>query len=360
MDKKTPFYSFHSNLGAQLVSFAGYMMPIKYKGINFEHNFVRSNVGVFDVSHMAQITIKGNHASELVQLLTTNDIDKLINGKVQYSCMLNEEGGIIDDLLVYRFNQNYYMLVVNASNAEKDFNWICKHNKFGAEVENITHQRGLLAIQGPNAVKVLQLLTDLNLNHVPYYSFVTGSLAGCSDVIISNTGYTGSGGFELYIDKDQAGQIWSKIFKSTDFIEPIGLAARDTLRLEMGYCLYGNDIDETRTPIEAGLSWIVKCDNNFIGKEVIVNQINSGVETCLVGFIMLEKGIPRKDYKIFNKLNIEIGVVTSGTMSPSLGKSIGMGYVSVADTQLDNEIFISIRDKKIKAKIIKKPFYDKD
>ena len=359
MDKKTVFYSFHEQLNAQLVSFAGYKMPIKYKGINFEHKYVRSNVGVFDVSHMAQIVIKGNDASNFLQYITTNDINNLIDGKVQYSCMLNESGGIIDDLLVYRFNEEHYMLVVNASNAEKDFNWICKYNKFGVSIENITNSNGLLAIQGPNALSLLQTLTDINLSEISYYSFVQGSIAGCSDIIISNTGYTGSGGFELYIDIKQAPKLWDKIFQSSQELEPIGLAARDTLRLEMGYCLYGNDINENYSPIEAGLSWIVKCNKDFIGKDFIINQIQEGAKNSLIGFVMLDKGIPRKDYKIFNKQNVEIGVVTSGTMSPSLEKAIGMGYIIKSESSLNNELFISIRDKKIKAKIIKKPFYEK-
>ena len=334
-------------------------MPIQYKGINFEHNHVRSHVGLFDVSHMAQIFIKGEKAFDLVQKITTNDVSKLINGKVQYSCMLNVNGGIIDDLLVYRFDADCYMLVVNAANTDKDINWICKNNDMGATVLNVTDDKGLLAIQGPKSTMALQKITDIDLSNIPYYSFKIGEVASCSNVIISNTGYTGSGGFELYFDKSFAPILWDNLFLNNDLLEPIGLAARDTLRLEMGYCLYGNDINESTTPIEAGLSWIVGVKKYFIGKETIVQQLSKGVRRRLVGFSLKDRGVPRKGYQILNTQNEVIGEVTSGSMSPVLKCGIGMGYIRHEETRLNNNIFIVIRDKKICAQIVKTPFYEK-
>jgi len=359
LDKRTPFYSFHQQYNAKLVSFAGYQMPIQYKGVNFEHNHVRNNVGLFDVSHMAQILITGVNAFDLIQKITTNDVSKLIDGKVQYSCMLNYNGGIIDDLLVYRISFDRYMLVVNASNTEKDFTWISLNNTFGVEILNITDQRGLLAIQGPNAHIVLQKLTNIDLKNISYYSFKIGEFADCQDVIISNTGYTGSGGFEIYLEKKFASKIWNSLFSDNDLLEPIGLAARDTLRLEMGYCLYGNDITESRSPIEAGLSWIVDMKKEFIGKDVIKQHIELGVKEKLIGFLMEERGIPRKDYNILDNQGSVIGVVTSGTISPIFKRGFGMGYILKDYIDPHNPIFIDIRGNKIKAKIVKPPFYEK-
>ena len=334
-------------------------MPIQYKGVNFEHNHVREHVGVFDVSHMAQILVKGEKAFDLIQKITTNELSKLIDGKVQYSCMLNSDGGIIDDLLVYRFNINSYMLVVNAANTDKDINWIHSCNDMGVEVINITSERGLLAVQGPKTNAVLQKLTDLDLSNIPYYSFRIGKIANCNNVIISNTGYTGSGGFELYVAKEEASTLWENLFSYNDFIEPIGLAARDTLRLEMGYCLYGNDINENRTPIEAGLSWIVSRKKTFIGHDVVKKQLLTGCDEYLVGFVLNERGIPRKGYQILNNQNVIIGEVTSGSMSPFLKTGFGMGYVHQNESKIDTNVFITIRDKKISAKIVKLPFYEK-
>lgn len=359
LDKQTPFYSLHQKHNAKLISFAGYTMPIQYEGVSIEHNHVRNCVGVFDVSHMGQILIKGSGAFDLVQKLTTNNILKLDNGKAQYSCMLNIDGGIIDDLLVYRLSQNSYMLVVNGANAQKDLNWICDQQNKNVSVVDITNERCLLAIQGPQAHSVLQKLTPVELTSIPYYSFKIGRFADCDNIIISNTGYTGAGGFEIYFDKQFASTIWDKLFSSNDLIKPIGLAARDTLRLEMGYCLYGNDINESRSPIEAGLSWIVSMQKDFIGKDVISKQLETGVQEKLVGFLLEEKGIPRKDYKIYNQIGDLIGSVTSGTMSPFFKKGFGMGYVIKQDAFINNTIFISIRNRKVKATIIKPPFYEK-
>ena len=334
-------------------------MPIQYKGINFEHNHVRDHVGVFDVSHMAQILIKGEGSFDLIQRITTNELSKLIDGKIQYSCMLNPKGGIIDDLLVYRFDLNSYMLVVNAANTDKDIHWINNCNDMGVDVVNITSERGLLAVQGPKTHSLLQQLTDIDLSSIPYYSFKVGKIANCNNVIISNTGYTGSGGFELYVDKDQASTLWENLFSENDLIEPIGLAARDTLRLEMGYCLYGNDITEETTPVEAGLSWIVKLNTNFIGKRYIVRQIENGFNQKLVGFILQERGVPRQGYEILNVNNQIIGRVTSGTLSPSLNQPIGMGYVITKEASIGNNILVKIRNKLLKAVIVKRPFYAK-
>jgi len=358
LDKKTPFYHFYKTYNAKLVSFAGYTMPIQYKGINFEHNYVRTSAGLFDVSHMAQIIIKGVNAFDLVQKITTNNILKLHNGKIQYSCMLNFEGGILDDLLIYQFSKEKYMLVVNASNAKKDFDWISSQNDLDVEIINTTASKGLLAIQGPDSIHILQKITNINLENIPSYSFQIGSVANCPDVIVSKTGYTGSGGLELCLDKEWASEIWKNLFSKNSILEPIGLAARDTLRLEMGYCLYGNDISESRTPLEAGLSWIVDMQKEFIGKDKLISKMREGIKDKLVGFLLEEKGVPRQGYDIFNKKGQVIGVVTSGTMSPSLNQGIGMGYVLNTEAFIDNIVYIGVRDKKLSAKIVKPPFYE--
>tara|TARA_B100000902_G_scaffold380595_1_gene416173 strand:- start:4 stop:930 length:927 start_codon:yes stop_codon:yes gene_type:complete len=308
---------------------------------------------------MCQIIVEGDSAFDLVQKITTNDVEKLIDGDIQYSCMLNEKGGIIDDLLVYRISNNKYMLVVNASNAQKDFQWICSANSYNLSISDVTSKRGLLAIQGPKALQLLQNLTSVSLDSIPYYKFKIGRLADCEDVIISRTGYTGSGGFEIYMKQEDSEKIWRKIFSIKQDVEPIGLAARDTLRLEMGYCLYGNDITEETTPVEAGLSWIVKTDTDFIGKSCIVRQIDNGVTQKLVGFILQERGVPRQGYEILNVNNQIIGRVTSGTISPSLNQPLGMGYVITQEASIGNNILIKIRNKTLKAIIVKRPFYEK-
>jgi aminomethyltransferase len=359
--KNTPFTEKHLALGAKMAEFAGYNMPISYTGINEEHAAVRTNAGVFDVSHMGEFIVKGDGALDLIQLVTTNDASKLTNGKAQYSCLPNNDGGIVDDLLVYCLEENKsYMLVVNASNIEKDWNWIQQHNTAAVEMHNISDKTALLAIQGPNATKILQALTDMDIMNLKYYTFVKGKFAGVDNVIISATGYTGAGGVEIYFNNEgeNAKIIWDAIFAAgaTQGIKPIGLAARDTLRLEMGYCLYGNDIDDTTSPLEAGLGWITKFTKKFTNAAFFENQKAAGVTSKLVGFEMIDRGIPRHHYKIHNMDSVEIGYVTSGTQSPSLGKAIGMGYVKKEYSGIDTEILISVRDKKIRAKVVKVPF----
>ena len=359
--KNTPFTEKHIQFGAKMAEFAGYNMPISYSGINDEHNTVRKNVGVFDVSHMGEFILKGEHALELIQKLTTNDASKLAKGKAQYSCFTNAKAGIVDDLIVYCIEENkVYMLVVNASNIEKDWNWIVEHNTSNVEMHNISDQTCLLAIQGPNATKILQPLTGLDILNLKYYSFVKGNFAGVDNVLISATGYTGAGGVEIYFeDKDDAAdKIWNAIFEAGKEagLKPIGLAARDTLRLEMGYCLYGNDIDDTTSPLEGGLGWITKFTKDFTAKEILEEQKKNGISRKLVGFEMIEKGIPRHGYEIKGFSGELIGYVTSGTQSPSLNKAIGMGYVQLAFTQPDTNIFIKIRDKLLQAKVVKLPF----
>lgn len=359
--KKTPFTEKHIALGAKMAEFAGYNMPISYTGINDEHAAVRSNAGVFDVSHMGEFLVKGEQALDLIQRLTTNDASKLTQGKAQYSCLTNETGGIIDDLIIYCIKENEeYMLVVNASNIDKDWNWISSHNTSNAVLENISEQTCLLAIQGPNATRILQSLTDTDIMNLKYYTFVKGRFAGVDDVLISATGYTGSGGVEIYFaDKgDNASKIWDAIFdagKETG-IKPIGLGARDTLRLEMGYCLYGNDIDDTTSPLEAGLGWITKFTKDFTARPIIENQKAEGITRKLVGFEMVDKGIPRHGYEITNEAGENIGVVTSGTQAPSLGKAIGLGYVAKDNASLDATVYVKIRDKQVAAKVVKFPF----
>jgi aminomethyltransferase len=344
-----------------MAEFAGYNMPISYTGINDEHQAVRKNAGVFDVSHMGEFILKGPDALDLIQRVTSNDASKLSQGKAQYSCLTNENGGIVDDLLVYCVEENkVYMLVVNASNIEKDWEWIRKHNSRGVEMHNISDKTCLLAIQGPNACRILQPLTDMDILNLKYYTFVKGKFAGVDNVLVSATGYTGSGGVEIYFeDKDgAAGIIWDAIFAEggPKGLKPIGLGARDTLRLEMGYCLYGNDIDDFTTPLEAGLGWITKFSKPFTASEFLEKQKANGVEKKLVGFEMIDKGIPRHDYLIRDAEGNLIGKVTSGTQSPSLQKAIGMGYVLVDHAGLDSEIFIDIRDKSLRAKVVKIPF----
>ena len=357
--KETALTAVHISLGAKMAEFAGYNMPISYSGINNEHLQVRNSVGVFDVSHMGEFVLRGEKALDLIQLVTSNDASKLTDGKIQYSCLPNNEGGIVDDLLVYRWSATEYYLVVNASNIEKDWNWISSHNTFGVEMQNISDDLSLLAVQGPNATKLLQTLTDVNLGDIPYYAFATGKMAGIDDVIMSNTGYTGAGGFEIYVWNKDVKAMWDAIFEAGKpyGILPTGLACRDTLRLEKAFCLYGHDIDDTTSPIEAGLGWITKFTKNFVNAPYHKHLKDTGVSRKLVGFEMVDRGIPRQHYKLKDAQGNEIGEVTSGTQSPSLNKAIGMGYVPTALSKVDSEIFIMIRDKAIKAKVVKIPFY---
>lgn len=359
--KQTPFTDKHIALGAKMAEFAGFNMPISYSGINEEHASVRNNAGVFDVSHMGEFIVKGHHALDLIQRITTNDAAKLKAGMAQYSCMPNEEGGIVDDLLVYCIEENkVYMLVVNAGNIDKDWNWISQHNTEGASMENISERTGLLAIQGPQATKILQPLTEMDILNLKYYTFVKGRFAGVDNVLISATGYTGAGGVEIYFeDKDGAAdKIWDAIFEAgkAQGIRPVGLGARDTLRLEMGFCLYGNDIDDHTSPLEAGLGWITKFTKEFISRPRFEKQKAEGVSRKLVGFVMTERGIARHGYPILNAAGEKIGEVTSGTQSPTLGKAIGMGYVQTAYTPIATEIFIEIRNNPVKAMVVKVPF----
>ena len=359
--KHTPFIEKHLALGAKMAEFAGFNMPISYSGINDEHAAVRNNAGVFDVSHMGEFVLKGDKALSLIQQLTTNDVSKLVAGKAQYNCLTNKAGGIIDDLIVYCIEENQeYLLVVNASNIDKDGNWIVEHNTENVEMHNISDATCLLAIQGPNATKIMQSLTDVDILNMKYYSFAKGNFAGIDNVLISATGYTGSGGIEIYFENknDDADIIWDKIFQAgtPHGLKPIGLAARDTLRLEMGYCLYGNDIDDTTSPLEAGLRWIVKFSKNFTAKEILERQKAEGIKQKLVGLEMIEKGIPRHGYEIQNKNGETIGRITSGTQSPTLQKPIAMGYVGIDHAKINNEVFIKIRDKSLLAKVVKMPF----
>ncbi|MDP2088585.1 MAG: glycine cleavage system aminomethyltransferase GcvT [Flavobacteriaceae bacterium] len=357
--KNTALTHIHEALGAKMVPFAGYNMPVQYEGVNAEHETVRNSVGVFDVSHMGEFLLKGEKAIDLIQLITSNDVALLYDGKIQYSCMPNDQSGIVDDLLVYRIKEDKYMLVVNASNIEKDWNWISKHNTFGVEMINQSDDISLLAIQGPKTAKALQSLTDVNLAEMEYYTFKIGTFAGVENVVISATGYTGAGGFEIYFDNENAETIWNAVFEAgKEFgIKPIGLAARDTLRLEMGFCLYGNDINDTTSPIEAGLGWITKFTKNFINSENLLKQKAAGAAKKLVAFEMIDKGIARHDYEIVDADGNQIGVVTSGTMSPSLKKAIGMGYVPKEYTKTGSQFYIRIRKSDILAEVVKLPFY---
>ena len=360
--KNTALFHIHKKLGAKMVPFAGYNMPVQYEGVTVEHLCVRSGVGVFDVSHMGEFFVRGKGASNFIQKITSNDVNKLFDGKVQYSCFPNLDGGIVDDLLVYRIKEDVYMLVVNASNIEKDWNWITKFLTPDVELENKSEDISLLAVQGPKAIEALQSLTDIDLSNMSYYTFEKGTFAGVENVLVSATGYTGAGGFEIYFKNTVAEQIWNSVFEAgKNFgIKPIGLAARDTLRLEMGFCLYGNDIDDTTSPIEAGLSWITKFTNNFNNSDALYKQKEEGISRRLIGFELLERGIPRKDYEIADEEGNIIGIVTSGTQSPSLQKAIGMGYVQKGFTKSDTEIYIQVRKKSLKAKVVKLPFYKRN
>ncbi|MBC7401550.1 MAG: glycine cleavage system aminomethyltransferase GcvT [Mucilaginibacter sp.] len=357
--KNTALSEVHVKAGAKMVPFAGYNMPVQYAGINAEHETVRKAVGVFDVSHMGEFILKGDKALDLIQRVTSNDASKLYDGKVQYSCLPNTTGGIVDDLLVYRIDEQTYMLVVNASNIEKDWNWISQFNTEGVPMKDISDRTSLLAVQGPKAAEALQSLTDIDLASMEYYTFKKGTFAGIDNVVVSATGYTGAGGFELYVDNDHAEAIWNAVFKAGEpfGIKPIGLGARDTLRLEMGFCLYGNDIDDTTSPLEAGLGWVTKFSKEFTNSAALADQKAAGVTQKLVGFEMIDRGIPRHDYEIVDADGNNIGKVTSGTQSPSLQKAIGMGYVKTGFAKEGTEIFVKIRDNSIKAKIVKPPFY---
>ena len=359
--KVTALQSTHEALGAKMIPFAGFMMPVQYEGVNAEHETVRNNLGVFDVSHMGEFLIEGPNALELIQSVSSNDASKLTVGKAQYSCLPNNQGGIVDDLIIYKVKEDCYLLVVNASNIDKDWEWISSKNSMGAEMKNISDAYSLLAIQGPKAVQAMQALTRVDLASIAFYNFIVADFAGIEHVIISATGYTGSGGFEIYCKNSEVKQVWDKVLEagSSFGIKPIGLAARDTLRLEMGYCLYGNDIDDHSSPIEAGLGWITKFNKPFTNSEALKKEKEEGPKRRLVGFELLDRGIPRKDYTIEDASGNEIGIVTSGTMAPSLGKGIGMGYVLSNNASVESEIRIAIRKQKVRAKIVKLPFYKK-
>ncbi|PIE50593.1 MAG: glycine cleavage system protein T [Flavobacteriales bacterium] len=356
---KTALYNKHISLGAKIVPFAGFEMPVQYSGVTEEHFAVREKAGIFDVSHMGQFFVEGEKAKDLLQFVTTNDVNTLTDGKAQYSCLPNGKGGIVDDLIVYKMNDEKYFVVVNASNIEKDWNHISQYNeKFGANLTNVSDDTSLLAIQGPKATEILQKLTDTNLSEIPYYHFAVGKMAGFEDIIISNTGYTGSGGFELYFKNEYAEKLWDAIVEAgePEGLIPCGLAARDTLRLEKGFCLYGNDIDDTTSPLEGGLGWITKLNTDFVDKAFLAKQKEEGISRKLVGFEMQEKGIPRHDYEVVDAEGNTIGKVTSGTMSPMRKIGVGLAYVDRPHFKLGTDIFIKIRKKVIPAKVVKPPF----
>lgn len=357
--KNTALTHKHIDLGAKMVPFAGYNMPVSYEGVNIEHECVRNGVGVFDVSHMGEFVLKGEHVIALLNKVCTNDASTMVDNQAQYTCMPNKTGGIVDDLIIYRRSATEYFVVVNASNIEKDWNWISENNDLGVEMENLSENYSLLAIQGPKAAEAMQSLTTLDLANMKYYTFDEGNFAGVDNVIVSATGYTGSGGFEVYVRNEDAEKVWDAVFSAgADWnIQPVGLAARDTLRLEMGYCLYGNDIDDTTSPIEAGLGWITKFTKEFTNSEAIKAHKENGVSRKLVGFELVDRGIPRQGYPIVDAAGNEIGKVTSGTMSPSLKKAIGLGYVTIDHAAVDSEIFIQVRNKSLKAKVARPPFY---
>ncbi len=359
--KNTALTQVHEALGAKLVPFAGFNMPVQYEGVNAEHETVRNAVGVFDVSHMGEFLLSGPDALDLIQRVTSNDASVLTIGRAQYSCLPNGKGGIVDDLIVYKIKEEEYLLVVNASNIEKDWNWISSHNTKNVSMRNLSDDYSLLAIQGPKAIEAMQSLTNVDLSAIKYYHFEVGPFAGIDHVIISATGYTGSGGFEIYCKNSEVKQVWDKVFEAGAAfgIKPIGLAARDTLRLEMGFCLYGNDIDDTTSPLEAGLGWITKFTKDFTDSEFLKAQKEAGVSRKLIGFEMIERGIPRHDYRVLDADGNEIGKVTSGTQGPSVKKAIGMAYVKTEFAAPDSEIYIEIRDKGVLAKVVKMPFYQK-
>ena len=359
--KDTALSAIHAALGAKMVPFAGYNMPVSYQGINLEHQTVREKVGVFDVSHMGEFFVTGPNALSLIQRVCSNDASKLEDGEAQYSCFPNQDGGVVDDLIVYRIAADKWLLVVNASNIDKDWAWINAHNTMEASLENSSDHYSLLAIQGPKAIQAMQSLTQENLSAIKFYTFKINTFAGVENVIISATGYTGSGGFEIYCKNTQVAKIWTKVLEAgADWgIQPIGLAARDTLRLEMGYCLYGNDIDDTTSPLEAGLGWITKFNKDFINSESLKKQKELGVSNTLVGFELSQRGIPRQGYAIVDAQGKTIGRVTSGTMSPSMGKGIGLGYVPMALKEVGSQIHIQIRNKIVPAIVVKLPFYKK-
>lgn len=355
--KKLVLSEIHKSLGGKMVDFAGYCMPVKYeKGVKEEHRIVREVVGVFDVSHMGELFVTGENSLQFLQYITSNDVSKLSPGKVQYTCLPNLEGGIVDDFLLYMIEENNYLLVVNASNIQKDLAWINSHNIYGCTIENKSDSYSLLALQGPKSIELLQKLTDINLSEIRYYNFKIGELAGIEEIILSRTGYTGEIGFELYVKNEDVRKLWDTLFSTSDELCPVGLAARDTLRLEKGFCLYGNDINDSTSPIEAGLGWITKFSKEFINSDNLKKQKENGVKRKLVGIELLEKGIARKDYSIVDELGNEIGVVTSGTMSPTLNKAIAMAYVSSDQKDIGNKIYIKIRKKLIKAKVVSLPF----
>ena len=357
--KNTALTHIHEQLGAKLVPFAGYNMPVSYEGVNAEHETVRNGVGVFDVSHMGEFLIEGPNALELIQKVSSNDASKLVDGQAQYSCLPNETGGIVDDLIVYRIKEDQWLLVVNASNIEKDWNWISSHNSMNAEMKDLSEDYSLLAIQGPKAIEAMQSLTSEDLSAIKFYTFKVSDFAGIEHVIISATGYTGSGGFEIYCKNSEVEQVWNKVMEAgAEYgIKPIGLAARDTLRLEMGYCLFGNDIDDTTSPIEAGLGWITKFSKDFINSEALKKEKEQGPERKLIAFELNERGIPRQGYDIVDSNGNKIGVVTSGTMSPSMGKGIGLGYVPTIFKDVGSVIYIQIRKNAVPATVVKLPFY---
>ncbi|GLB52381.1 aminomethyltransferase [Neptunitalea chrysea] len=359
--KSTALYNTHVASNAKMVPFAGYEMPVQYEGVTAEHHTVRDSIGVFDVSHMGEFLVSGPNALNLIQKISSNDASKLTIGRAQYSCMPNKTGGIVDDLIIYKIKEEQYLLVVNAANIEKDWNWITENNEFEAELKDLSDEYSLLAIQGPKAVEAMQSLTSVNLSEISYYHFKVADFAGIEHVIISATGYTGSGGFEIYCKNSEVQQVWDKVMEAGEAynIKPIGLAARDTLRLEMGYCLYGNDINDETSPLEAGLGWITKFTKDFINSENLLKQKEEGVTKKLVAFEMNEKAIPRNGYDIVDAKGNVIGNVTSGTMSPSIGKGIGLGYVNKDNWNLANEIYIQIRKKVVPATIVKLPFYKK-
>jgi aminomethyltransferase len=359
--KNTALTHIHESLGAKMLPFAGYNMPILYEGVNAEHETVRNAVGVFDVSHMGEFLLSGKNALALLQKVTTNDASTLTIGKAQYSCLPNNDGGIVDDLIVYKLKEEQYLLVVNASNIDKDWEWISAQNDLGVEMKNLSDDYSLLAIQGPKAVEAMQSLSSIDLAAIPYYHFEVADFCGFEHVIISATGYTGSGGFEIYCKNSEVETIWNKVFEvgATFGIKPIGLAARDTLRLEMGFCLYGNDINDTTSPLEAGLGWITKFTKEFTNSENLKKQKEAGVTKKLVAFEMQERAVPRHDYEIVDKSGTIIGIVTSGTMSPSMNVGIGLGYVTIANSAIDSDIYVRIRKNDVLAKVVKLPFYKK-